>query len=279
MIKTILVPTDFSKNATNALNYAVAFAKKEKAKLILLNAYHVTYLSIDVSVDFVAQKALYSEEAALESLKILRKKVEAEKVKCEIINIEGLAVDVVLKTIKSKKVDLVIMGTKGASGLKETFIGSNTAKVIEKAKCPIIAVPEKVKFQSIKQIVYTTDYHSNDVDTIKQLVELGKLFNSRITLLHVYSFKRDEEIEMKSMNEFKTKLKRKIRYTKIDYKLVFGDDLIKTIEKEVKKMSPELFAITTHQRNFVDKLFEVSITKKIAYHTKVPLLAFHYNKA
>jgi len=96
-----------------------------------------------------------------------------------------LAVDFILETIDKKKPDLVVMGTTGASGLKEMIIGSNTSTIVEKAKCPVIAVPEKKIFSAIKSITYATNYNLTDIYALEKLVEIAKLFHAKITLLHV----------------------------------------------------------------------------------------------
>lgn len=279
-MKTILVPTDFSKNATNALNYAVALAKKENAKIILLHVYYILYISTEVPMDFYSAQVAAAEQAASKKLKSLCKKVQnIQKIKCEIINREGLTVDTILDTIKKKKPDMVIMGTKGASGIKEVFMGSNTASVIKKAKCPIIAVPERASFKGIKNITYASDYHSSDIVALKKIVELAKMFKSNITILHIFSGEFAHDLEEDHLKKFKQKVKSKIAYTKIKYHLTYGrQSLITTLANYVKSESPDLLVMSTFSGNLFDKLFGTSDTKKMAFHTKIPLLAFHYKQ-
>lgn len=277
MSKSILVPTDFSKNANNALDYAISLAKKENAKIILLHAYHVTYVSPEVPMQYIDEITLESEQEAQKKLKLLSTKVtETAKLKCELITRQGLAVDLILETIESKKPTLVVMGTKGASGLKEVIMGSNTAKIIDKAECPVIAVPEKASFSPIKHITYATDYNTSDIDALKKLTEIGKLFNARITILHVCDNEYTLESEKEYMNKFKNKVAEKIKYDKTEFKLLQGKQLLKVMEDYISHESPDLFAMSTHHRNLFDRIFGTSSAKKMAYHTKIPLLVFHY---
>ncbi|TAL60147.1 MAG: universal stress protein, partial [Bacteroidetes bacterium] len=132
-MKTILVPTDFSKDASNAVRYATAIAKKEKAKIILLHAFHFTYISPDVPAQFAAETIEAMKADSEHKLKLISSEIVKSKIECEYLNNEGFTLDVILKAIEKQKPDLVIMGTKGASGIKEVLIGSNTAKVIEKS--------------------------------------------------------------------------------------------------------------------------------------------------
>lgn len=277
-MKTILVPTDFSKNANHALKYAVELAKKENAKILLLHAYHTTYVAPDVPYQYAAAIFGATIEDTDKKLRSLLKRIQIKNIKCEAINIERFPVDAIIDVADKTKPYLIVMGTKGATGISEVLMGSNTAKVIEKAKCPVIAVPEKAKFGSINHITYATDYQTSDLEALKRLVEIAKLFDSFITILHVadQSLAYDDDTEF--MIKFKKKVIAKIKYPKIQYKLIYGKNVVKDLESYIKRGKPDLFAMSTKHRNIYEKLFDSSITKKMAYHTKVPILAFHYKQ-
>jgi nucleotide-binding universal stress UspA family protein len=278
-MKTILVPTDFSENANNALDYAIELAKREDAKIILLHAFHVTYIYPDIPMQYLTEQMQSLEEITNRELKLLCEKVEKSgELTCEFYNKESLAVDFILDTIEKKKPDLVVMGTAGASGFKEMIIGSNTAKIVEKAKCPVIAVPEKVLFSPIKNITYATNYNLTDIYALEKLVDIAKLFNAKITLLHVCYDVFTHDTEDDFMNIFKDKVKKDINYDKLEFKLIYGKDLIDVLEDYIKQESPDLISMSSHYKNLFDKLFGSNSTKKMAYHTKVPLLAFHYKE-
>lgn len=278
-MKTILVPTDFSKNANNALNYAIEIAKKEHAKIILLHAFHVAYIYPDIPIQDLTEQIQAEEQLAHKQLKLLCDKVEESgTLKCEFIYKESLAVDFILYTIKKKKPDLVIMGTRGASGIKELIIGSNTAKVVEKAKCPVIVVPEKSSFSPIKNITYATDYNLSDINVLEKLIEIAKLFDAKITLLHVCFEVFTHEAEEEFLDIFKNKVKNEIHYHKMDFKLVYGNNFVDVLDNYIKHESPDLISMSTHYKNLFDKLFGTNSTKKMTYHTTIPLLAFHYKE-
>lgn len=276
---TILVPTDFSKNADNALKYAINLAKKKKAKIILLHSFQSTYVTPEVPAEYVLEQLEAEEEASIKQLKAIAEKVtKAGKIKCSYISKQGFAVDVIIDTVKNKKIDLVVMGTKGAGGLKETFIGSNTAVVIEKSPVPVIAVPEKASFENIKNILYATDYRITDVFALKNLAKIAKMFNAKIEVVHISDGEYVKQGEQELLNEFIKKTGSKIKYKKVTYHLLYGGSVEKKLQEYVKKRSINLLAMSTHPRNFIDKLFGKSVTKKMVYHTNVPLMAFHYRK-
>ncbi|HEX7415358.1 MAG TPA: universal stress protein [Bacteroidia bacterium] len=279
-MKKILVPTDFSKGADSAIKFAMALAKKEKAKIVLIHAFDISKIipymftpSLMIEKDIKA-----NEQSANIKLRATCYIIRESKIECEYINKEGSAISVILETIKESKPDLVIMGTKGASGIKEILMGSQTASIIEKAKCPVIAVPENATFKGIKKIMYATDYNKNDIKALQEVVEIATLFNARITVLHV----SDEEFypfnEKAYLTDFKNKVEKRIKYKKITYKLAFGKHLTNVIEKQIQKASANLLAMSTRHRNLIEKIFDGSVTKKMAFHTRFPLMVFHHKK-
>ncbi len=277
-MKTILVPTDFSKNAINALYYAIAIAKRENAKIILLHAFHVTYMAPEIPVEFLDKEIALAQQKANKLMNELFVKLEAEHLKSELIVKQDNAEELILEVAEKRNPDFIVMGTKGASGIKEAIMGSITASVIERARCPVIAVPENSALSPIKHITYATDYLISDIDALKKLVKIAELFKADITLLHIADKHFTYETEDDYMNKFKGKVIGKIRYEKIVFKIIYGQDLLDGLENYVKKESPDLLAMSTHYRSIYDKLFGTSFTKKMAYHTNVPLLAFHYKQ-
>src|SRR6185436_12618936 len=128
-MKTILFPTDFSPGADNALNYAIGLSDKLKAKLILFNSFHIpAYASEGPVNEDVEEQCMNLAQNNL--LRMERKAIlQSKDLVVESIVNYGLAVDNIISTAQEKDADLVIMGTKGASGSKEVFIGSNAASV------------------------------------------------------------------------------------------------------------------------------------------------------
>jgi nucleotide-binding universal stress UspA family protein len=276
-MKTILVPTDFSKNAKNALIYAIEIAKKMKAKIIVLHVPYDTFIITDAV--FISKQILAMDRKAKKGLADLSALVEnTGNIKCEMLNIQGFTIEVILETIKKKKVDMIVMGTKGASGIKEVIMGSNTAKVIEKATCPVIAVPSKAVFEGFKKITYATNYILSDFLALKQLVAIASVFKSQINVLHVADLEHHPETEEELMQEFMKMAKKKINYPKITYQLIYNIEIELQLEKYLKEKTTSLLVMSTHYRNIIDKVFGKSITKKLALHSKVPLMVFHYKQ-
>lgn len=276
-MKTILVPTDFSKNSLNAIDYAVALAKKKRAKIILLNTYHHAPPAVDIPTPSDVINSLRIDSISkLET--ICSEIIKRKKVKCEYISRFDLAVPGIVNVIKEKKADIVIMGTKGASEVKKLLIGSNTANVIEKATCPVISIPEGAVFNGIKKILFATDYNESDINVIKKIVELAKMFDAKITILHISDGEFNHFSENAYLKEFKNKVQKKIHYSKISYKLTEGKRLENALQDEIDKTNPDLLVMSTERRNLLEKLFGSSATKRMVYRSEIPLMVFHHKR-
>lgn len=283
-MNTILVPTDFSKCANNAVKYAILLAEKNSHRLIF---FHSAFLPIPtLSQTSVYLKAVDAEkknkikileENINKIYKSLSKKRDEKETSLKVMFNSNIVEDI-MEIQQSEGVDLIIMGTKGASGLKEVFMGSNTTKVIEKAKCPVIAVPEDASFEGIRQITFATDYHKSDIDALKKLIEIAKPFNAQINVIHVCDEELTHYAEEAGIERFKFLALKKIKYDKISFEVVFGKYLEKVLRNHIQKQSSDLLAMSTQERNPIEKILETSSTKTMAYHTSIPLLAFHHKK-
>lgn len=276
-MKTLLVPTDFSVNANNALKYAIAFAKKEKdAKIILLHVFNVRDISPELNPAFIPMAMDELQQKTEKMLRKLCEKIAKEGLKNnECLCKEGMVVDVILDIVRKKNIDMVIMGTKGARGIKEIFIGSNTERVVEKAHCPVIIVPKKAGFKDIKNITYVTDYYNSNISTMSQLVKVAKIFSAQINVLNIYDEECMASDEKDFMKNFIQKVKNKISYKKISYQLIYGHYEEQLLVEYMGQTACDLLVVSRNYRPIFEKLFGKNITKKLAYHRSMPLMIFH----
>ncbi len=276
-MKTILVPTDFSDNADNALYYAIDLAKKENAKIILLHAFLINYSNPVIPMDFILEENKRALDESNNKLKDQALKISyAGKMEYEYISIEDTPIDAILNSIIEYKVDIVIMGTKGESDFISSIFGSVAAKIIEKATCPVLAIPAEASFKEIKKITFATAYNHSDIYAIKKVVEIARLFNAQVDILH-FSIKSHSQTEEKElMKTFMDDVNRKIQYSNLSFQLLEGENIEEALEEYIDNDSTNILVMSTHHRGFFDKLFGNSITKHMAYHTSVPLMAFHH---
>lgn len=272
----LLVPTDFSPSAHNAMEYAIELAKKLKAKIVLAHAYHLNYLSSEIPMPYLAGQLAAAGWESEELLQGLCKKIKDQHgIECDFINKERLASDLIADCIRWENPSFIVMGTKGATGIKEMVFGSNTAHVIENATCPVLAIPKNTTFRHIQQITFATNYIDGDLEAITEISKFAAVFSAHITVLHVCEDGLSDEVENEDMNKFQDKIAKLINYDKMDYQLIYGKYLEKTLEAYIKRVQPDILAMSTHRRNLFNRLFRTGDTKKMAFHIRIPLLTFH----
>lgn len=279
-MKTILVPVDFSDNSKNALNYAIEFAKKMNYKIVLVHAFQPTLVeAISDSIKILKHQDISGTPKDMKTqLKLWQKAViDTDKnLECDAIFIEGDLSDEINEVIEDNNIDLIIMGTKGATGLKSVFIGSNTARVIETVLLPVIAIPTDYKFKDYKTVAFATDYHDNDKISLEFLVELSKQFNSNLEVVHIANIDIKARYEEDLLEHFVNQIKKAIDYEKMNFHLIEGEDNInKALNEFIIKHKVDLIAISTVDRILHGPLFNRGITKDMTQHIEVPLLAFH----
>lgn len=273
-LRKILVPTDFSDNAEHALSYAALIASKLRSKLVLFHSIKFPVVAMNEMVVEVPDSQLMKESAAnLEKLKhSLRSK--QHPIEVETSSAMGFAVDEIINFCEAKKTDLIVMGTKGAHGVSEILLGSNTAEVISRAKCPVLAIPPDAKVKDIKKILFATNYSDNDFQSIFLLTEIFKPWNPEIIIVHVEE-PHNARTENKHFEEFKSQVVTSISYDKFYFNLLDGKNVEQAISDFAVGNEIDIIAVSARRRNLFEKLTGRSTTKKMSYHSHIPLLAFH----
>ena len=164
-MRRILLPTDFSLNSWNALKYCLEFFKNDKCTFYLLHVnpippYSGAGSSVRTSTTILRETMLQESKAQLKSLlEQIKKYSDNSNHLFNTIALYDYFTESIKREVEDKKINLIVMGTKGASGLKRVTIGSNTGDVITKVKCPLLAVPENATYKIPKEIAFPTDYH------------------------------------------------------------------------------------------------------------------------
>jgi len=266
----ILVPTDFSIAARNAAIYAVNLANDIGATVVLLHVYAVPIPIMDVPFVAISPDELHSE-----STKLLNKEADFIKkhtnVNVEIIAKMGIIVDEIL--VEEQNVSILVMGMKVSSKLSENLIGSITTTILRKVKAPLIVIPENSLYKKPEKIVFACDYNSKThVDTVQSLKKFSKIFDAKIYVLNIKqdkSVKIDKSLQAKLDSEL----------SELNHIYYFYDqvDLVQGINEFVNLHNVDMIAIIPHQYNLIEHLFHKSMSKKIAFHAHVPLIALPDN--
>lgn len=274
-MKTILVPTDFSKCAENAVNYALEFADKFNLKVIIHNSTHLPTFAVEVPFEEISEDKLLAESKNNMNNYLKNKKITNKNLIVEDNVSFGFAVDNIISLAKENTASIIIMGTKGSSNLEGLLLGSIATSVIEKAPCPVLVIPVNAIFNDIKKIVFATDYHKNDVESINFLSTIAMKFNAEILVVHESSVTLTNNLERDLFEIFKNEVIQKVSYKNISFKFIIGYDISKDLNLILEEEHADLLAISTRKRNIFVKLFERSLTKLITHHTKIPVIAFH----
>jgi nucleotide-binding universal stress UspA family protein len=277
-MKTILVPTDFSKNAENALHYAVNIAKRMRAKIILLHTFHIENNNAPLPLSMVDKQVEVAKKKTDAQLKALYNSVSHDSSHpIDYISSENFLTDEILRLTEERNIDLIIMGTQGANGsLGRQIFGTNSSHVIEKAKCPVITIPEGNLHTEINTIVYATEYLDSDITCLQNIADLAKLFDAEIQVIHISLF--DDADNKKALENFKSKVIKNVNYQNISFELLIGNNIEQRIEAYMEEEVVDLLVMSAHHRNLMDKLFGKSITKVMAFYLKVPLMVFHHHR-
>lgn len=268
IMKTILVPIDFSENSINALKYADTLALKLNASIVVLNIY---------TGDITNYDAGWPMEESFKNVKgIIEKEIQEIiekhcKSSTKILVREGKVVSEIADSVKETKADLIVMGTHGATGLKRVFLGSNTANLISHSDTPILAIPENYSFSNIQKIIYATDM-SHISSELKIISSIADDLNATVEVLHLkYESEKDQAAEQKFNQALSS-----ISYPKVEFVqeiIPIEETLSDALKNYVQNKKNTALAMFTEDKLWIDRIMLNSITDDMAYDLKLPLLA------
>lgn len=268
----ILVPTDFSDLSRVAIDYAVKVANKLNGTLTLLHVVTViqpTRASMRLRLEALEEELMRVAKEDMELLKAeLAGKLKTSKPIDHRI-VQGSSFNAAVKNeAKKLRSGLILIGTRGANGLKKVVLGSNTASLIEISHIPVLVVPELAEFTSFKKLVYATDLMHLDSE-LATLLPYIKTFESTVHVFHAVS---TEKAAAPAEANIKAAIA-KVDYDKFKIRVVVDKDVDKAVEAYVKETSSDLLATFTHEHSLYEKLFNRSLTRKLAFQSRLPLLA------
>ena len=278
-MRRILIPTDFSDNSMNAIKYGLEFFKNEKCTFHLLHVNPIpTYSAAGTSVR--ATTAVLEDSMIKESKTQLKKLLSTIKDISDNHNhvfsstaVYDYFVDTVKREVEDKKIDLIIMGTKGASGLKRVTVGSNTGDVITKVKCPLLAVPENAKYKIPKEIAFPTDYQiAYDMKVLDTLISMARMSDATLRIVHISKKGEDLSEEQQENKEFLHDYLRGIDHS---FHSLTGSRLEAAIQCFVESRDIEMVAMVAKNLNFFQRILFKPAVEEISYHTDIPFLVLH----
>lgn len=266
----IIVPTDFSDCSKIAIRFAEGFARQLQAELILLHVLPNVGPTIGRQPsDHFKQELL---EWAEKQFSALEAEITADGFTLRHQIAHGAGVEKVVESfVQEHAIDMVIMGSKGASGLKKVLLGSNTVDVINHCSVPVVVVPEHAISTPITHLLYASDLKNLD-EEVKALVPYARLLQATIKIIHVPPTEYKEHIDTEKLLQTQ---RQKTNYQAIEIELLEGEDVASTIEQYAAASHGEILAMFTHQTSFLEQLFRHSITREIVWHNQIPLLVIN----
>ncbi|MBL7872548.1 MAG: universal stress protein [Cyclobacteriaceae bacterium] len=274
----ILIPTDFSKNAKRAIDYALLLAAATKSSITLVHVYGSAVTRKNLSYPLIQDEIASQVKVANKKLTELCSEISDDKIiPCKQKVMVGEIVEEITNEAKVNKADMIIMGTQGASGIEKILFGSKTTSVIEKAPCPVLAIPQGAAIALPKRIVFATDYHDSDMRTLKSLTNLVERLNAELMILHVSKEKLKSERDL--IEQFSKAVAKETGSQQPFYYVMSHEDTQKGIDLFVDSSGADMLALSTRKRSIFEKILDSSLTKKMAYQSRLPLLAFQSGKS
>jgi nucleotide-binding universal stress UspA family protein len=275
-MKNILLPTDFSANARNAHYTALKVFRDEPCRFVLLNTFEPDLINVLGDQGERRLGMIYKslEEESRMKMKELLAELSSQKAysnyKFKAKCIPGDLISEVKKQIKKEGIDLIVMGTKGATGAERLFMGSHTVRMITHiSNCPVLAVPQAYDFQHLKRAVLPTDFeHHYEPFMLKPLLELIGLWKAQLYV--VYAAK---DFGLNRTQESCKKLLEKQLKTQ---ETVFAEAPLQTtvadaIRNYADISQMDLIALVRHKHSFLEALTKEKVVKRIAFDTHIPL--------
>ncbi|MDG1276727.1 MAG: universal stress protein [Algoriphagus sp.] len=265
----ILVPIDFSQDSLKALEFALGLGRGKKTEILLVHIIEVVY-------DFASQAAIALDTMHKDAESMMNKLIKdysSDEVHLIKIIKEGTASISLARIAEEKNVDLIVMGTKGASGVKKILIGSTTVNLIKESNIPILVVPEKSRIEQILNLTLALEFSDHEIPLIQKSIGLSKEWDLPLNFLHIQktpNFK-DKLAAIGLKNYIETTYDKK--NTKVN--TINSDTLSEGIETFLS-INEETILIMCHQhKNFWKQMIEGSQSINMAYHIHIPLLVMN----
>lgn len=278
-MKKILVPTDFSEYAENALQVASQLARKYEAEIYLL---HMIELPANMS-NPVGDTRSNDLPEAIGFMKLAKKRyseilsrpyLQGIKVR-EIVEFHQ-AFDGIMETSKEHGCDFIVMGSRGASGFKEMFVGSNTEKVVRTTEIPVLVIKKEIPNFEVKNFVFATNLDNSNKKTLEKVIGFAKLVNAKLHLLYINT--ANEFITSKDTDRYLGEYLEGIDFENYEFHVYNDDSVEQGILNFANKVDADLIGIATHGRKGISHFFNGSISEDLVNHSVRPIITFKLEK-
>jgi nucleotide-binding universal stress UspA family protein len=279
MKRKILLPTDFSENAWNAILYATQIFKDIECDFYILNVYSVIgFASDNMLVPEIGEIAYMkvkeaSEKGLNRTLFKLSFKEENPNHEFFILSRINSLVQSIKEIVDEYDIDMIFMGTKGATNSGDFFFGSNTVKVMEKVRnCPVMAIPTNQSIKKPREIVFPTGYRTHyKRRELQYLVDILVLNQASLRILHI----KEAEVLDPEQEKNKRLLEEYFSDIKHSFHFIKADSILNGLNDFVNLRDSDMIAFINKEHGFFKNLFTKPLVKELGYHSNIPVLALH----
>ncbi len=279
-MKNILLPTDFSENSWNAIKYAINFFEKDACNFFVLNVNRLGN-AIITDAPYIATQEIIEDvhtKTAKQKLRKILKRITThfstnKNHRFYTLTDYDFFIESIRKHVEEKKIDCIVMGTKGASGLQEIIVGSNTGDVITKVKCTTLAVPESAQFVKLDEIAFPTDFSlTYDIQILEPLSEILEKNQSALRVLHISKKKADLN---SSQNKNRELLDDYFNDLNHSFHYLTNNKVEESIQCFVESRNVNMICMVAKNLNYFHQILFHSKVETISYHTEIPFLVLH----
>ena len=277
-MKTILYATDYSDNAKTAIKYAHVLSSKMGATLLVIHIYKLPLiLGLELEAFYEELEKTTFEKNQTKLINFCKKHLgqNLDFLNVKTYSFEDLSVvHGVISKASEHKASMIIIGMKKESAIKELFMGDTSMDIIEKAPCPVLAIPKDANFQDLKTIVYATDFEQEDIEAIHKVSQIARKFNSNIKVVHISTAKEpDGKVQMEW---FKEMVRQKVTYKKMKFEVLTSDEIFVALRAYLETVDANLVAMLEREKSgFLRNLFHRDLVKEMESFGKIPLVSFN----
>lgn len=272
-MRKILIPTDFSDHAEYALKVAAQIAKKNNGEIILLHMLELPHEGSDaIGAGHDIPEIMFFKNAAIKRLEDLMDEEYLDGLKVsEIVQFE-LAFDGILNISKKNDVDLIVMGSHGASGFKEMFIGSNAEKVVRNSEIPVLIIKKEEENFEVNDFVFASNFSEEIKKPFEKVVEFANKFEATIHLVTINTpnnFK-STAVAQGNMDAFLSNF----NISKVQTHIYNETNVEKGILNFSDSINADLIGMCTHGRKGLSHFFNGSISEDLVNHANRAVITF-----
>lgn len=275
-MKTILFPTDFSKNATYASEYAGIIAKRMNANVVLLNVYTIPTVSEYQLPNEIENFINLNKSKAQQNLEQFKKVflkntgLQPDRVSTRVEY--GHVSDKIIDTARALQADMIVMGTKGATDFLDRWLGTNAQKVMKNADCPVWIIPQKALIHYPQNFLYAADFREDELLATHKLKEITEPFGGKCKVVHIHDY-----FEMNvghHIEEIAHQIEDVFDEDEVSVKTLNRANIIEGLETYIHTHKPDVLALAIHEKSFLNRIFDTSVTNHFVQEAYLPILTF-----